>query len=60
MPDTNLVDRVMEYFSDIQTSTQAIAKLRNLYQGQDESILMFNQKFKAILERIDLGSVENI
>ena len=60
MPDTNLVDRIMEYFSDIQTSTQAIAKLRNLYQGQDESILMFNQKFKAILERIDLGSVENI
>ena len=60
MPDTNLVDRVMEYFSDIQTSTQAIAKLRNLYQGQDESILMFNQKFKAILERIDLDSVENI
>ena len=60
MPDTNLVDRVMEYFSDIQTSTQAIAKLRNLYQGQDESILMFNQKFKAVLERIDLGSVENI
>ena len=60
MPDDTIADRLMEYFSDIKTSTQALSKLKNMYQGTDESILLFNQKFRAVMERIDATCVDNI
>ena len=60
MPDDTIADRLMEYFSDIKTSTQALSKLKNMYQGADESILLFNQKFRAVMERIDATCVDNI
>ena len=60
MPEETIVDRLMEYFSDIKTSTQAMVKLKTMYQAKDESILLFNQKFRAVMERIDATSVDNI
>ena len=60
MPEETVVDRILEYFSDIKTSTQAMSKLKTMYQAKDESILLFNQRFKAVLERIDATSVDNI
>ena len=60
MPEETIVDRLMEYFSDIKTSTQAMIKLKTMYQAKDESILLFNQKFRAVMERIDATSVDNI
>ena len=60
MPEETIVDRLMEYFSDIKTSTQAMMKLKTMYQAKDESILIFNHKFRAVMERIDTTSVDNI
>ena len=36
--DSELVEKVLQMFSDIPTATQAIAKLKALQQGENESI----------------------
>ena len=42
--DEDLVDEVLKYLSDIPTPAHAITKLRMLIQGEEEAIVMYNQK----------------
>ena len=60
LQDDKMIDKILEHFSDIQTPAQATLKLTSITQGQEESILAFNQKFKMLMERVDPIGVDNI
>ena len=45
-------------FSDIPTTTQAITKLKEMRQAENESILAFNQRYKTLVERVEGRPIE--
>ena len=47
-------------FSDIPATTQAITKLKEMRQAENESILAFNQRYKTLVERVEGRPIENI
>ena len=55
-----MIDKILEHFSDIQTPAQATLKLTSMTQGQEVSILSFNQRFKMLMDRVDPSGVDNI
>ena len=58
--DGELVEKVLQMFSDIPTTTQAIAKLKALRQGENESILAYNQRYRILVERVEGQTIEQI
>ena len=42
----DLIEKVLQMFSDIPTTTQAITKLKAMRQGENETILAYNQRYK--------------
>ena len=53
-------DEILNYFSDIPTPAYAITKLRTLIQGEEEAIVMYNQKYRTLVERVEGKPVEKI
>ena len=51
--DSELVEKILQMFSDIPTTTQAIAKLKALQQGEKETILAYNQRYRILVERVE-------
>ena len=51
--DAELVEKILQMFSDIPTTTQVIAKLKALPQGENESILAYNQRYHILVERVE-------
>ena len=51
--DSELVEKILQMFSDIPTTTQAIAKLKALRQGENESILAYNQRYRILVESVE-------
>ena len=51
--DSELVEKILQMFSDIPTTTQAIAKLKALQQGENKSILAYNQRYHILVERVE-------
>ena len=47
-------------FSDIPTTTQAIIKLKAMRQGENETILAYNQRYKTLVERVEGRPIECI
>ena len=58
--NSELVEKVLQMFSDIPTTTQAIAKLKALRQGENESILAYNQRYRILVERVEARTIEQI
>ena len=58
--DGELVEKVLQMFSDIPTTTEAIAKLKALRQGENESILAYNQRYHILVERVEGRTIEQI
>ena len=58
--DLELVEKVLQMFSDIPTTTQAIAKLKALQQGENESISAYNQRYCILVERVEGQTIEQI
>ena len=58
--EDDLVEKVLQMFSDIPTTTQAIKKLKETRQGEGESILAYNQRYKALVERVEGKPIEFI
>ena len=58
--DKEVVDKILKYFSDIPTPAHAITKLRALIQGEEEAIVMYNQKYRTLVERVEGKPVEKI
>ena len=51
--ETDLIEKVLQMFSDIPTTTQAIIKLKAMRQGENETILAYNQRYKTLVERVE-------
>ena len=58
--DEDVVDKILKYFSDIPTPAHAITKLRTLIQGEEEAIVMYNQKYRTLVESVEGKPVEKI
>ena len=58
--DEEVIEEILKYFSDIPTPAHAITKLRALVQGEDEAIVMYNQKYRTLVERVEKKAVEKI
>ena len=58
--DEEVIDELLKYFSDVPTPAHAITKLRALIQGENESIITYNQKYRVLLERVERRPVEKI
>ena len=58
--DEEVVEKILQYFSDIPTSAHAITKLRALIQGEDKAIVTYNQKYRTLVERVERKPVEKI
>ena len=48
--ESDLIEKVLQMFSDIPTMTQAIIKLKAMRQGENEAILAYNQRYKTLVE----------
>ena len=58
--DAEVVEKILQMFSDIPTTTQAIAKLKALRRGENESILAYNQRYRILVERVEGRPIEQI
>ena len=58
--DEDIIDEILKYFSDIPAPAHAITKLRTLIQGKEEAIVMYNQKYRTLVERVEGKPVEKI
>ena len=58
--DEEVIEEILKYFSDIPTPAHAITKLRALLQGEEEAIVMYNQKYRTLVERVEGKPVEKI
>ena len=58
--ENDLVEKILQMFSDIPTTTQAIKKLKEMRQAENESILAFNQRYKTLVERVEGRPIEHI
>ena len=58
--ETDLIEKVLQMFSDIPTTTQAISKLKAMRQGDNEGILAYNQRYKTLVERVEGRPMECI
>ena len=51
--ENDLVEKILQMFGDIPMTTQAIKKLKEMRQGENESILAYNQRYKTLVERVE-------
>ena len=51
--EIDLIERVLQMFSDIPAMTQAITKLKAMRQGENETILAYNQRYKTLVEQVE-------
>ena len=58
--ENDLIEKMLQMFSDIPTTTQAIKKLKEMRQGESESILAYNQRYKTLVERVEGKPIELI
>ena len=58
--ENDLVEKILQMFSDIPTTTQAIRKLKETRQGENESILVYNQRYKTLVEHVEGRQIEFI
>ena len=52
LSEKEMEEKILQHFSDTPTMTQAIEKLKSLRQGENESILAYNQRYKVLAERV--------
>ena len=55
-----MVEKILQMFSDIPTTTQAINKLKTLQQGKSETILAYNQRYRTLVEHVEGRLIEEI
>ena len=58
--ENDLIEKILQMFSDIPTMTQAITKLKAMRQGKNETILAYNQRYKTLVEWVEGRPIEHI
>ena len=60
LSEKEMEEKILQHFSDIPTTTQAIEKLKSLQQGENESLLAYNQEYKVLAERVEGRPLQEI
>ena len=60
LSEKEMEEEILQHFSDIPTMTQAIEKLKSLRQGENESILAYNQRYKVLAERVEGRPIQQV
>ena len=60
LSEKEIEEKILQHFSDIPTTTQAIEKLKSLQQGENESILAYNQRYKVLAERVEGRPIQEV
>ena len=55
--DDEVMNRILGFFSDIQTPYHAMDKIKSIKQN-DEPMPQFNQKYRMYIERLERKSCE--
>ena len=55
-----LTEKVLQFFSDIPTTSHALNKLRLIKQELDEPIVNYNQRYQNLVERVEGCQLDNI
>ena len=49
----DLTEKILQFFSDVPTTSHALNKLRMIQQGSDEPIVNYNQRYQNLAERVE-------
>ena len=60
LSEKEMEEKILQHFSDIPTMTQAIEKLKSLRQGENKSILAYNQRYKVLAERVEDRLIQEV
>ena len=60
LSENEMEEKILQNFSDIPTTTQAIEKLKSLKQGENESILAYNQRYKILAEQVEGRTISQV
>ena len=55
-----LTEKILQFFSDIPTTSHALNKLRLIKQELDEPIVNYNQRYQNLVERVEGCQLDNI
>ena len=55
-----LTEKILQFFSDILTTSHALSKLRLIKQELDEPIVNYNQRYQNLVERVESCQLDNI
>ena len=48
-----LTEKILQFFSDVPTTSHALNKLRLIRQGAEEPIVNYNQRYQNLVERVE-------
>ena len=58
--NNKLTEKILQFFSDIPTTSHALNKLRLIQQGAEEPIVNYNQRYQNLVERVEGCQLNNI
>ena len=51
--NNELTEKILQFFSDVPTTSHALNKLRLIQQGTEEPIVNYNQRYQNLVERVE-------
>ena len=55
-----LTEKILQFFSDVPTTSHALNKLRLIRQGVEEPIVYYNQRYQNLVERVEGCQLDSI
>ena len=55
-----LTEKILQFFSDVPTTSHALNKLRLIRQGVEEPIVNYNQRYQNLVERVEGCQLDSI
>ena len=55
-----LTEKILQFFSDVPTTSHALNKLRLIRQGAEEPIVNYNQRYQNLVERVEGCQTDSI
>ena len=56
----DLIEKILQFFSEVLMTSHALNKLRHIQQGRDEPIVNYNQRYKNLMERLEACELNDI
>ena len=60
IPNKELTEKILQFFSDVPTTSHALNKLRLIRQGAEEPIVNYNQRYQNLVERVEGCQLDSI